>query len=89
MRTPAPLNALMNDADATSMVNATTWRQWFSSFTDYYERVLKYTDPSNKDFGKTTPPSTPGLMAWANGTDWNPGGGKGMYYYDGAAWVKM
>lgn len=30
-----------------------------------------------------------GMIRYADGTDWNPGGGKGVYVYDGATWVKL
>jgi hypothetical protein len=25
----------------------------------------------------------------ADGTDWNPGSGKGLYYFDGTSWTKL
>lgn len=33
-------------------------------------------------------PST-GLVVCADGTAWNPGGGFGVYVYNGSAWVKL
>ncbi len=30
-----------------------------------------------------------GALVYANGTTWDPGSGKGVYVYDGAAWVKL
>jgi len=30
-----------------------------------------------------------GMIAYADGTDWNPGAGKGSYEYRGAAWFKL
>lgn len=30
-----------------------------------------------------------GMIVFADGTDWNPGGGKGVYTYSGGAWVKL
>lgn len=30
-----------------------------------------------------------GFIAFADGTTWNPGTGKGIYYYDGSGWVKL
>jgi len=30
-----------------------------------------------------------GMVANANGTNWNPGGGAGLYQYLGGAWVKL
>ena len=28
-----------------------------------------------------------GYVVYADGTEWNPGSGAGLYYYDGSAWV--
>lgn len=30
-----------------------------------------------------------GMIVYADGTDWNPGAGKGSYEYRGAAWFKL
>ena len=30
-----------------------------------------------------------GKVVYADGTDWNPGSGKGLYVYDGSAWVAL
>lgn len=30
-----------------------------------------------------------GLIVFADGTEWNPGGGAGAYQYLGGAWVKL
>jgi hypothetical protein len=30
-----------------------------------------------------------GMLVAADGTSWNPGGGKGIYAYLGGAWVKL
>lgn len=30
-----------------------------------------------------------GMLAVADGTDWNPGGGKGLYEYRNGAWAKL
>lgn len=30
-----------------------------------------------------------GMLVFADGTSWNPGGGKGAYQYSGGAWVKL
>jgi len=30
-----------------------------------------------------------GMIAVADGTNWNPGAGKGLYEYDGGAWNKL
>ncbi len=30
-----------------------------------------------------------GHLAWADGTNWNPGSGAGMYEYKAGSWVKL
>jgi hypothetical protein len=36
-------------------------------------------------------PSKPqiGDVVFADGTNWNPSGGRGLYYYDSSGWVKI
>jgi len=42
----------------------------------------------NPECGRVVPaPLYPGLLAWADGTNWNPGSGEGFYRYTGSAWV--
>jgi len=55
--------------------------------------MLRWIDPlHNPDCGKKEPPAQyrkDGLLAYANGTDWNPGSGKGYYRWNvtGSVWV--
>jgi len=30
-----------------------------------------------------------GMMVLADGTNWNPGSGAGVYYYNGSSWTKL
>ena len=30
-----------------------------------------------------------GILAYADGTDWNPGSGSGLYQYRSSSWVKV
>lgn len=30
-----------------------------------------------------------GMVVFADGTDWNPGSGRGVYVYSSSAWVKL
>ena len=54
---------------------------------------MKFMTPiGNKDYGKVAPNTEylyDGLVAYANGTDWDPGSGKGLYRYNTttSAWV--
>jgi len=36
-------------------------------------------------------PSNPqeGMVVWADGTNWNPGSGAGLYEYRGGSWQKL
>lgn len=34
-------------------------------------------------------PLKDGLIAYADGTTWNPGSGAGIYYYNGSAWTLL
>jgi len=38
-----------------------------------------------------TEPSKPrtGDIRYADGTDWNPGSGEGIYFYNGTSWVNL
>jgi hypothetical protein len=29
------------------------------------------------------------MVRYADGTNWNPGAGKGLYLYNGTAWTKL
>lgn len=39
----------------------------------------------------TVEPNKPreGLLVYADGTEWNPGSGKGVYVHNGTTWVKL
>lgn len=72
-----------------SAVTDPTWLQWFQESFDYYQNVARWTDPTNPQFGKLAPPKPlQGLLAYADGTNWNPGAGKGLYRYD-SGWVRI
>jgi len=43
-------------------------------------RTVSYVPPVKKQIG---------MIRFADGTSWNPGGGAGYYFWDGAAWIKM
>lgn len=50
-------------------------------------------DQINRSFGTVlhTEPVRPRecAVAFADGTDWDPGAGMGLYQYQGGAWVKL
>lgn len=46
----------------------------------------------NPDLGAIEPPAAflrEGLQAYADGVNWDPGSGKGLYRRDGSAWTKI
>jgi len=44
------------------------------------EKFVEYEEPKNAKDGQT---------AFADGTKWNPGAGRGMYLRDGGTWTKI
>jgi hypothetical protein len=34
-------------------------------------------------------PKAAGMVVWADGTNWDPGSGVGLYEYDGSTWNKL
>jgi len=58
-------------------------------------QCLGMIDPMfNQYIGQAVPPSaflTDGRLAYADGTNWDPGDGKGLYRYDSdtSSWVKI
>src|SRR5512139_277943 len=44
----------------------------------------------NSNAGMVAPsPAIAGVLAYADGTTWNPGDGQGFYYYDGSKWQPL
>lgn len=89
MRKQAPILADIFQYGETRKINSPEWLQWFQELSDYYDRILKWVDPYNPNFGKAAPASAylvDGLLAYANGAvgGWNPGSGKGYYRYNSA-----
>jgi hypothetical protein len=35
------------------------------------------------------PDKEDGMLAYADGSTWNPGGGAGIYWYNGTTWTKL
>lgn len=52
---------------------------------------LQYIAPYlSKDIGEVAPDNPmEGMVAYANGSAWNPGEGQGYYFYTGSAWKKL
>ena len=75
--------------DLSSVITSTAWAEWFQRLSDYYENVPKFIDPKSPFFGQSAPANpSEGLLAFADGTNWDPigTGVAGVYIYEGAAW---
>lgn len=71
-------------------------RQASAEVRQYLDQELRrIADAINRDvlFLQTLAeaPASPsdGMIAYADGTSWNPGSGEGFYGYEGSAWVKL
>mgnify|MGYP001606876630 FL=1 len=75
--------------DLASLITSPAWLEWFQRLSDYYDAVPKFIDPKSPFFGQSAPATPPeGLLAYADGTNWNPLGTgiAGVYIYEGGAW---
>ena len=62
------------------------WQQWLAEVSAT-GAAIAHIDSTNPNFGRQEPSQkTRGLMAYANGTDWDPGNGEGYYRWTGSAW---
>lgn len=90
MRILAPVKAPLNFMDPKTVVNSPAWLEWFQRISDYYTGVAQFIDPLALNFGRYAPRSpVNGLIAYADGSSWNPGSGQGYYRYDEstATWI--
>lgn len=93
MRKPAPIAEPLF-ADPASVLQTQAWKQHFGEQGDYYEQVLRWTDPFHARYGMEEPPTKyrkKGLIAYADGAvgGWNPGEGAGEYWWNSSAWKKI
>lgn len=75
--------------DPSSVITSTAWAEWFQRLSDYYDAVPKFIDPKSPYFGQSAPANpSEGLLAFADGTNWDPMGTgvAGVYIYEGGAW---
>jgi hypothetical protein len=76
--------------DLNSLITSPAWMEWFQRLSDYYNSVPKLIDPKSPYFGQSAPDDpSEGLLAYADGTNWDPAGTgvAGIYNYIGGAWV--
>ena len=59
----------------------------FQEFNNIYQALLGAQD---YDVLHAAPGRTyPGMVRYADGSDWNPGSGEGLYVYTSGGWVKL
>lgn len=81
MRLIGTLSLPQKEADAISMYN--------KALRELYT-VLQEIQQSFHVISHAPPPKLfDGLIRYADGSDWDPGSGKGLYQYQGSAWVKL
>ena len=68
-----------------SLANLTEWMH------RELQRVSDAVDQVHDHNVEHAEPARPreGMVRYADGTDWDPASGEGLYYYDGAAWAKL
>lgn len=89
MITPAPTTTPLRSGDTNTVVNSSQWLQWFQQQQDYYDKVGKWIDPTNPNFGKILPQNAQkGLIIFADGVNSDPtaSGTAGYFWWDGNKW---
>lgn len=91
MRNLAPINSEGITRGESNVVNSPTWSSWFQKLYTFYKEVMQGIDTGGQYFGKAAPSSPKtGTIAYADGTNWDPGSGAGYYYYTvGGTWKYM
>ena len=81
MRIPAPVRVPIGVTDKSGTVYVSpAWMEWFERLLSFYEETLRWVDPANPYFGQVEPTNpTDGLLAYADGSVWDPGSGEGVY----------
>ena len=80
---PNPVPGKELDSNFLSRLTDFLKREFFNihqGFETIYELPIRYEEPERL---------TEGLFVYADGTEWNPGSGKGVYIYDGTQWIKL
>lgn len=72
---------------ADVMVSNSAWLAWLAKGRDLYQSQNRYTDPRFSQYGKEPQDPYLYLIAYANGTDWDPTGeGAGVYCLYPTGW---
>jgi hypothetical protein len=84
MYTPSPLPNVdrMSSSEVVQFFHEELRRvaQEFEQVYDGQFLSARHVEPSKRRDGQ---------LVYADGTDWNPGSGKGFYFYNGSAWIPL
>lgn len=70
--------------------DAESLSEWARTEFEAISRILNEFDVTKFTVLHVAPPKpVAGSLAFADGTDWNPGSGVGFYEYRGGAWQKL
>lgn len=74
---------------STSATTVTDLRTWVSQELIRVSNAFTTSAQTTKIIVLNAAPAKPqtGQVVFADGTNWNPGSGRGLYYYDTSGWV--
>lgn len=79
-----------NTGPALSDLESVALSEWVQRELEYIAAAFQET-PTVRLTVLNAAPAKPrnGMLVYADGTNWNPGSGAGVYAYEGGSWVKL
>jgi hypothetical protein len=76
---------------STSATTVADLRSWISNELVRVSNAFTTSSQTTTLLVLTAAPAKPqiGQVIFADGTNWNPGSGRGLYYYDSGGWVHI
>lgn len=76
---------------STSATTVADLRNWISNELVRVSNAFTTSSQTTTLLVLTAAPAKPqiGQIVFADGTNWNPGSGRGLYYYDSGGWVHI
>lgn len=76
---------------STSATTVADLRSWISNELVRVSNAFTTSSQTTTLLVLTAAPAKPqiGQVVFADGTNWNPGSGRGLYYYDSGGWVHI
>jgi hypothetical protein len=76
---------------STSATTVADLRNWISNELVRVSNAFTTSSQTTTLLVLTAAPAKPqiGQVVFADGTNWNPGSGRGLYYYDSGGWVHI